>query len=82
MDTLKPIVPSSSSKSIYFPLLPSIFSKVNKKKKKKEAEPQGQVLAKRTCSGVIQDNEKTNCTDFSKNKRPLQAYTGRPFSKK
>ena len=44
---------SSSSSSMYFPLLPSIFTKVNLKRRKKreEAEPQGQALAKRTCRG-------------------------------
>ena len=35
---------------MYFPLLPSIFTKANKKTKRREkAEPQGQGLAKRTC---------------------------------
>ena len=59
MDTLEPIVPSSSSKSIYFPLLPSIFTKVNKKiKKREDAEPQAQALVKRTCRGAKRTNEK------------------------
>ena len=49
---------SSSSSGMYFPLLPSIFTKVNKNiKKREEAEPQGQALAKRTCRGG--QNEQT-----------------------
>ena len=43
---------------MYFPLLPSIFTKVNKKKKTEEAEPQGQALAKRTCRGGVKQTNK------------------------
>ena len=50
---------SSSSSSMYFPLLPSIFTKVNKNTKKRDkAEPQGQALVKRTCRGAKRVNKK------------------------
>ena len=44
---------------MYFPLLPSIFTKANQKIKKREkAEPQGQALAKRTCRGGRNEQKK------------------------
>ena len=47
-------------------LLPSIFTKLNKKiKRREEAEPQGQVLAKRTYRGA----ERTNNKNVSGKKR-------------
>ena len=53
------IIDSSISSRIYFLLLPSIFPKVNKKiKKREEADPQGQVLAKRNCRGAKRTNNK------------------------
>ena len=59
---------------MYFPLLRSIFTKVNKKKKKEEAEPQGQALAKRTCRGGQNEQAKKNVIE--KEKRAMQAGSG------
>ena len=44
---------------MYFPLLPSIFTKANQKiKKREEAEPQGHALAKRTYRREERTNKK------------------------
>ena len=66
---------SSSSSSMYFPPLPSIFTKVIKNKKREQAEPQGQALAKRTCRGEGETNKQKQFV-IVKGRRAMQAGSG------